>query len=206
MPDLKNITDTPRPDYYLNNLAYYDVVFANYYKYNDCRVIEKIYSLSTLKEGWAYGEGVPASKEAIKNAIQLFKIGVALGFEVDARPEINGDVILNLFLKDNFVYITCKEGELFDLRYEKGIGQDYDIIDEKEDISLGAIINHLNHLREKWFLLELYHLPNTTPTARDSQVIVLTHSKVEYQYFPKNALSQSPEETANTRGNTIKPW
>ncbi len=163
---------------------YYDIFYRDSDLWEtsnlDGKVIDKIKSFSSLQLRWDFGQGEPPSNESIQQAIGIYQFGLLLGFNGDARPETDGGVILNLFIDDNFVYLTIKKDGGIDLRYEKGIGVNYEIIQDRENVSFERISKTLQKIKKQCFLSELYTSKNMTPIAEGFQVIASNDTELEY--------------------------
>lgn len=146
----------------------------------DINVIEKIKGFQHLPDGWDFGQGEAPSKGTIKQAIGMYQYGVLLGFNGDVRPETDAGIILNLFTGEDFVYLTINQDGNIDLRHERGIGIEYEIISDIEKISFEDISKTLTNIKEQCFLSELYTPTNTTPTAEDFQATVSSDTEMEY--------------------------
>lgn len=158
------------------------------------KTIQKMYSFENLELGWDFGIGEPPNKGIIKSAIDIYNIGLANGFNGDAFPETMGGIILNLFIGDNFIYVTINKNFSLDIRYEKGIGEDYDILYEKENVSQSHIISVLNKINPAWLLSEPYTSENMTPIVGDLPVIYSTPIMEEYQPSMKIAPQRQAEQ------------
>lgn len=129
----------------INNYTDFDIrnIFTD-------EVISKIYSYNELPNGWDYGIGIAPSEETISRAIELYQIGSPYGFKGDATPLNNGGITISFSLEDNFIDIIIDPSlDSFSWRYEKGIGQEYDILEDKENSSLEDIIEALKQIQSK---------------------------------------------------------
>jgi hypothetical protein len=122
----------------------------------DNNIIEKIKSFSNLQAGWDFGQGVTPSDYVISVALQLYNLGIMQGFEMSARPEVNGGIIIGFSIEDDFVYVTAKRDGSFDLVHEYGFGAVYDIVKDEENVPLEFITQTLKNVKVKWFLSEHY--------------------------------------------------
>ena len=127
----------------INNYTDFDIrnIFTD-------EIISKIYSFSELPNGWDYGIGIAASDETISRAIELYQIGSPYGFKGDAAPLNNGGITISFSLEDNFIDVIIDPSlDSFSWRYEKGIGQEYDILEDKENSSIDDIIEVLKQIQ-----------------------------------------------------------
>lgn len=151
------------------------------------KTISKIEAFSKLEIGWDFGLGVPASHKTVLKAIRFYKEGIRQGFKSDARPSTDGGIILCFYIDDNFIYITLNPNGSYDFRYEKGIGENYEILIDTENATLEYINDTIKNLKSQWLLLEHYTSVNMTQTAGDFQVIALKNTVKEYQFLTNNA-------------------
>lgn len=148
---------------------------------------DKIASFRELNNGWDYGLGVPTTKETVNIAQSIAQIGKAKNFGIDAFPATDGGIVLNLYIEEDFIYVTINPNASLDLRHEKGIGEDYDIIEDIENISLEEIIEHLNAIYIKCFSSELYTSRSMIQPPSGSQAKVLRIIMGESQFSMRNA-------------------
>lgn len=167
--------------------TYFDILYRDsdfgYTDNSSVKVIDKIKRFNQLPYRWDFGVGEAPSKEIIKDAIGIYQYGLLLGFNGDARPETDGGVILNLYTGDDFIYLTIKKDGGIDLRHEKGIGVEYEIKEDIENVSFESISKTLTNLKAQCFSSELYTTQNTTSSLEDSQAIVSNLTEAEYQYL-----------------------
>lgn len=156
--------------------------------------IQKMYSFENLEKGWDFGAGEPANKDVINTAIDIYNIGLANGFNVDAFPETMGGIVLNLFIDDNFIYVTINKDFSLDIRYEKGIGEDYEILYEKEKVSKHDIISFLKKINPSWLLLEPYTSENMTQIVNGLPAIYLTPMEGVSQHSMRGVPQQQAEQ------------
>ncbi len=147
--------------------------------------IKKINSFAQFNEGWDFGEGKRFENDVIRKAIEINALGRTYQFDSNALPNSNGDIIINLFIKDDFILITIKADSSLYLSHEKGIGEQYEIIYEKENVSIEEISNYLNVISEKCISLERYISKNTTLPEEDLEVIVSRPVRTAQSQFLK---------------------
>ena len=119
----------------------------------DDSIAEAIKSFGNLPDGWDYGTGVSASNKVIQEALRLLEYGRLSGYNVNARPDPDGSIILGFSIDEDFVYITVKENKLYNIAYEQGHGANYEILHEAEDVDFTYIEKILNEIQSKWYLL-----------------------------------------------------
>lgn len=172
------------------NVAFsYSDLGKNFTRTDD--IIKKIKSFANLENGWDFGQGVVPCDEVIGSAIQLYNLGVIQGFEMSARPETNGGIIIGFSVEDDFIYVTVNDNSTFDLVYEKGIGANYDIIVDEEDVSLEYITKTLQNIKSQWFLLEHSISKNMIIEAGDFQATPSRIWEEEYPFLKKDVQEKS---------------
>ncbi len=143
----------------------------------------QIKEFQKLKAGWDFGEGETISDVIGTASLEIAEMGLMLGLKADARPTTEGSIIINLFYSDHFLFITVKSDGFFDVTYEKGVGVNYDILDNKENLSSTAIRKYIM----QWVSSERYTFSNTIKTQN---VLPVTHLKstktVEYRSLMNN--------------------
>lgn len=154
-------------------------------------VINKIESFANLGEGWNYGKGKAPSNDMIAFALQVHNWGKSIGFGTDANPDPSGSIILTFFINDDFIFVTIKENDLFDLVHEKGIGVEYEIFKHKEDVDLDYISKYLNTTKTKWFLSGLYTSKDIVRQVADFPVSSLK-TTVEVSQYSKKLVPEQP--------------
>jgi hypothetical protein len=130
----------------------------------------QIKQLQQLEAGWDFGEGEAISDEVGVTSLEIAEIGLTLGLKADVRPTSEGGIIVSLFYKDHFLFINVKPDGLFDVTYEKGIGVNYEILDNKENLNTTAVRKYLI----QWVSSERYIFSNTIKTQN---VLPVTHLK-----------------------------
>jgi hypothetical protein len=72
---------------------------------------EKILDFADIEDGWHFGEGVPVSQRAIRDASRLHDVLIGYGFyETDAFPGLAGEVRVTAYWKDRYFEFT-REGD-----------------------------------------------------------------------------------------------
>lgn len=143
----------------------------------------QIKELQKLEAGWDFGEGEAIPDEVGAASLEIAEMGLTLGLKADVRPTAEGGIIVSLFYSDHFLFITVKRDGFFDVTYEKGIGVNYDIRENKENLNSTAIRKYIM----QWVSLERYIFSNTIKTPN---VLPVTHLKstktVEYPFLMNN--------------------
>jgi hypothetical protein len=166
-------------------------------------VFEKIQSFRNLKLGWRYGEGGPVNEKVTKAAIELYckllvNLNFSQSFKVNAMPNADGGITLSYGHNDNFIELVINPNLKIDLTLEKGIGADYDIMDEVYGIDINDTEIILTYLYKICNLLEPFILMTSMRTEEDSQA---TRSKITmggFQSLKKNAQEKKATRFAPT--------
>lgn len=143
----------------------------------------QIKELQKLEAGWDFGEGEAISDEVGEASLEIAETGLTLGLKADVRPTSEGGITVSLFHIDDFLFIAVKPDGFFDVIYEKGIGVNYDILDNKENLNLTTIRKYIL----QWVLSEHYIYLNTIKTQNVLPAMHLKNTKtVEYRSLMKN--------------------
>jgi len=100
--------------------------------------IEKIRTFQLLCDGWHYGEGVPTTDFSAEVGISILEETEAEGLKAEVFPELNGGLLISLNRPqtDDFLDIlVSQKKDSFDVTREKGIGTEYVILWELENIN-----------------------------------------------------------------------
>jgi hypothetical protein len=163
-------------------------------------VHEKIISFSELNAGWSFGNGKTISVDVVYKAVELYYFGKTNGFKGDAFPIENGGINLSFFVDEFALDIIINPNLKVDITYEKGLGQNYEIVDEKENADYADIYLFLNEIREAWMLSESFQLPGTItlPYEGFKAPLLLTQAeKEEYQLWTLNVEEQQQEQSVS---------
>lgn len=89
-------------------------------------VESEIESLSTLPNGWHFGEGVSPSKETIYFAKEIYRECKDIDMKSKAFPSIHGGVVLTFYgNNDHCLEISIAKDNSMSISYEIGHGFDY---------------------------------------------------------------------------------
>lgn len=170
--------------------------------------IVKIKSFEKLQPGWSFGEGSQFEKDILTKGIKLIKIAGSFGFkETDAFPGLNGEVMVTLYLEENYWEFTIQPDRNVTFVQEKN---DETIIYE-EGLSFKTAISKLKEigilvLKEKWNLSELLMQDITIQESEDLQV---WSSKIQlvggYRFSARNVPEIKETVYANISENFIQP-
>ena len=100
--------------------------------------LEKIETFKNNPIGWDFGGGVPAPQDVVDEAIKLHEFGVSLGLKTEAFPCTSGGICISFYHvgADECVEITTNPDLTYELRHEKGIGWEYDLLRAVDRIPL----------------------------------------------------------------------
>jgi hypothetical protein len=142
-------------------------------------VRDKILSFGKLRDGWDFGQGVPAPQHVVKAALMFYGLGEHLGLEMDAFPGAGGDISVDFYIGEELVQVLIDTDLSLELTHERGIGSHYDELAYCENIYIDEVINYLINFRAKgyessWSSPGFYTETSTSPGISDS---ILTASK-----------------------------
>ncbi len=105
-------------------------------------IINKIDEFSNLPEGWDFGQGIATLSAVALKAKQIVEAvdKIFEDVEYDTTPMTDGGLILILKMDNEFIDVTINTDLSLDMRHEKGIGVEYDIIFEMYNVSIDQII------------------------------------------------------------------
>lgn len=118
-------------------------VIRSDFDYQPTRAEAKLESFAYLKSGWHFGEGEPISKSLLDRARVLVANGAAVGLHVDAFPGPDGSVAVAFHKGDECVEVVLNTDTTIELHMERGIGPDYEKIDERLASSLHDALQSL---------------------------------------------------------------
>lgn len=105
-----------------------------------------IQSFSSLPEGWHYGSGQGATKEATNIALDICKLLMKYNAnELGAFPDVEGGILVTGYNNDHTIEIFCKPDRLLDLLHET----DDSVISEFSDLKYSEIEDYLKKLKWK---------------------------------------------------------
>ena len=137
---------------------------------------EKIYSfINKYKDGWGFGMGEGIKIPIILRALDVYRFGKNMGFAADASPILNGGVNIFFFLNksEDSLQVSISFDSKIDIEWQRGMGQEYEIITEKENANFLDIRKTLNEIRGICPTSGSYQLRYTTSAIRDFQATAL---------------------------------
>lgn len=94
--------------------------------YPDDRIEEKLKALLRLPVGWNFGDGVPATREAVGGAIAIWQQYRPFGIVADVFPGEQGSVLLVFYCGESCLELTISpKGDVVDLSSQTGIGFEF---------------------------------------------------------------------------------
>lgn len=106
--------------------------------------VDTIKGYSFFKPGWDFGEGKSFSHEVIEKAIGLVERGEAYGFLTEAFPEAVGAITVSFVNGSYCLDISVNFDLTFDVQYEFGVGDEYRVLTQVDNIQESEL--------EAWFL------------------------------------------------------
>lgn len=137
-------------------------------------VLNKLRSFGSLAKGWNFGRGETFTEELIKKAkdiITYVYASVNVIFNCDVFANDDGSILLSFSKRDDFIDIKIDRDLELHLTHEKGIGANYEIINECSNTTLEYIIEELYKVCNS---LELLTSITIIKESKDSTVISLT--------------------------------
>ena len=162
-------------------------------------ILKEIAELRYTPAGWDYGMGVAIEETVVQKALQVYESTCWMGFNVKVFPRSDGGITLSYSKVDSFLDVIINPDTTLNLVQEKGIGEDYKIICEKENANLDCVRTLLNLiLSEECPSSELYTEGSIIQTRNGSKVIVLHHFREEYPFSMPIAPYSNQEPYVNT--------
>lgn len=167
--------------------------------------------LTTLTEGWHYGEGIPVSLATIRVAGPYF-LNVISKFpdtKFNLFPGIDGELNLSFYHKDYvFEFVFLHSSDTVSLAIEKGIGHHFNTLREMTPISPSDAIKIMSSFLLPdlilWNSSEYSTLNITTIPSADSKAFAseIQETKAAFLYSTKNVLSKRVGRYARTLNTT----
>lgn len=94
---------------------------------------DKILEFSNLKKGWHFGEGIPPTEKILKSALDLSDHIATLGFQSNAFPGVDGEIMMTVYHGKNYLEFTfetngtvtfVREKSETEIAYEEGLTVD----------------------------------------------------------------------------------
>jgi hypothetical protein len=170
---------------------------------------EKMYSFLQLKQGWGFGMGDSIKLSTFNKSLEVYRFGCKMGFRAETSPILNGGINIFFFLKNNDISLQASISPSLemDIEIQKGFGQDYEILLEKENANYYDIRKSLNEIRGICYTSEYSPSIFTTTTTKDFPVIALSIPQIMEEFPLYNSPVQStqpPVEYVSTLQNSIQ--
>lgn len=159
----------------------------------DEEILAKLNQFKDLEYGWSYGEGNPINGNVIEKAKTLVKVGNFFISDVDAFAGTNGQVLIVFYDNDRCIEFTINEDLRIDAAIENGIGYDFEVIDEKYNITLKEAEHIIKKFKlNEWKSSDLFIINITTTDLND---FVVPHFQIHqmmegFQSLIENVPSQ----------------
>lgn len=82
-------------------------------------VLTKIRDFLQLKPGWHFGEGKPPDKNIIERALFLAERAIAVLFNIDAFPGIDGEIMVTIYHYNHYLEFTFETDNSVTYVHEK---------------------------------------------------------------------------------------
>jgi hypothetical protein len=183
--------------------------FNPYKNTNLSYICNKISEFRYLEAKWNFGIGEAVSNRTIKIAIKLLStINLASheefnNLKINALPSTEGGVIISLGKGDEFIELVVNPNFTYDLIYEKGIGVQFEILQEVYDIPVSNNEELIKYFFKLCNSSEPYTLETTTSIEKDSQASPSRIMEEESLFSTWNVQWLEVEAYATTSPNFI---
>ena len=109
----------------------------------DDLVHKKIHRMGTFHAGWHFGAGSPIRPDALHAVLKLYEIGKALNLVADVFPHEDGDASIMFKTGNRYLEVLCLPEKQFSFTVEEGTKHPFDLVEEKEEVSLPNVIKAL---------------------------------------------------------------
>lgn len=137
-------------------------------KFKD-ELIEDIELYGSLPLGWAFGEGDLISQTVITRSVEIYLTCKSLSIDVEPHPNEDGTITLIAYISDNFLEIEVTDGNYLSLRYAKGKGTAYTVLERNKVIHVNQIENELKEMALRCNKNSLSELSISNNTAFNSK-------------------------------------
>ena len=103
---------------------------------------KQIRSFAHLPDGWHYGEGRGATREALSAALEIDELLIDRVEEIEVFPAVDGGVLVSGYIDEHNLELTCAPSGRMDLWHEESDTLVY----EQRGISTRAFLSHLEDL------------------------------------------------------------
>lgn len=165
---------------------------------------ERIQGFQNLEPKWNYGYSESVKLETIQYVIHLLSyISLSCNdfdnLKINAFPNSDGGITISLGNKDEFIELIVNSDLTSDIIYEKGIGVEYEIMDEVCDIPKNNFDHIIYYLYKLCNLSEPSILSTTTMKInKDLSAVFSKTTMEEYQYLTRPVPSLKVEEYVYT--------
>ncbi len=151
-------------------------------KYNSLinELKNRISYLKTLKQNWDFHGGEIISLEILEFCEDLAKniLKINSNLSIELMPLSNGGIVFTSYYKDDFLDLEINPDYTFNFSHERGIGQDYQNVEEKYNCNKEFYYLKVSNLCES---LGLSHRRNLVLAKIGSvNMMPSTHTKIAY--------------------------
>lgn len=168
------------------------------------QTINKIHEFGKRQPGWHFGEGVSPSRMVLNKAKSITEKAYISGFETDAFPGIDGEIMIAVYYKNDYLEFTIETNGNITFVREKGEEQ----ITYREGLSLNNALNELDKFgKHIWNISGTFTKTITIKGVSDSKVwLSRTHQDQVFPAYLKAAFRPSETQYVATSQNIIQEF
>lgn len=163
--------------------------------------LDKLSRFSEFNDGWHYGDGIAPTKQTMINARKLIHIAIMSIFHVDVFPGIEGEIMVTVYHKDDYLEFTINRyGSVTYVHEVKRKEEDC-----REGISFKCAYKLLTSYRDRtWNSSESLAQNIMTHISKNSKASLLkTQPEAGFQSLTKNVLKQHASQYVNILTDSI---
>jgi len=157
-----------------------------------------IKKFSRLKPGWDFGSGEPISEYVIKRALKVFAILNSPLLDHEVTPYSDDTILISFSNNENFIDVLISKSKL-SFKHEKGLGNNFDVIEEHDNLSLEKIKVKVEQILTKCISFGPFILTSIVEENKGLKTVSPIFTG-EFQSLKNNAQSQNLEMFAITSG------
>ncbi|MBC8180359.1 hypothetical protein H8E88_04465 [candidate division KSB1 bacterium] len=145
--------------------------------------IKKILGFGKREHGWHFGEGVPPSKDIIGKALLIVKKAIKADLDTDAFPGVNGEIMVTIYHKNDYLEFTVEVDGKVTLVHERGEEE----ISYKEGLEISNALREMKNIgKYLWNISEAFTKTITIRDLCDSKVwLSETHQAQAFLAYPR---------------------
>lgn len=145
--------------------------------------IKKILGFEKRGHGWHFGEGVPPSKDIISKALLIVKKAIKAEFDTDAFPGVDGEIMVTIYHKDDYMEFTIEGDGKVTFVHEQGEEE----ISYKEGLEINNALREMRNIgKYLWNISEAFTETITIKDVCDFKVwLSETHQAQAFPASPR---------------------